>query len=111
MPLEILREQPYIDPNVEHVGVSRLRKLNATNLRESQKTLVIQDNETPLAVLLGYKQFLHMQQTMRQLVETIELLSDPGEREMLRLGFEDVEAGRTKRFAKIRRVLKSKTVG
>ena len=111
MPLEILRDQPYIDPNVEHVGVSRLRKLNATNLRESQKTLVIQDNDKPLAVLLGYEQFLHMQQTMRQLAETIELLSDPSEREMLRLGFEDAEAGRTKSFAKIRRTLKSKTAG
>jgi len=33
---------PYIDPNVEHVGVSRLRTLNASNLRNFEKTLVIQ---------------------------------------------------------------------
>jgi PHD/YefM family antitoxin component YafN of YafNO toxin-antitoxin module len=110
---ELLREMdtPYIDPNVEHVGVSRLRKLNATNLRKSRKTLVIQDNDTPLAVLLAYEQFLRMQTKMRQLIETIELLSNSDEREMLRLGLADVEAGRTKSFAKIRRVLVDEDLG
>jgi hypothetical protein len=60
-----LASVPYIDPNVEHVGVSRLRELNATKLRQFEKTLVIRDNDTPLAVLLTYEQFLNMQ---RQLV-------------------------------------------
>jgi hypothetical protein len=32
---------PFIDPNVEHVGVSRLRKLNARNPSKLEKTLVI----------------------------------------------------------------------
>ena len=36
------------------VGISRLRALNATQLRELDKTHVIQDNDKPLAVLLNY---------------------------------------------------------
>jgi hypothetical protein len=36
---------PYLDPNVQHVGISRLRALNVTQLAELDKTLVIQDND------------------------------------------------------------------
>ena len=54
----------YIDPSVEHVGVSRLRQLNATNLGKLDKMLVIQDNDKPLAVLLKYEDFLAMQEKM-----------------------------------------------
>jgi hypothetical protein len=43
---------PYLDPSVQHVGTSRLRALNFTQLREFDKTLVIQDNDKALAVLL-----------------------------------------------------------
>ena len=53
---------PYVDPTVQHVGISRLRALNVTQLRELDKTLVIQDNEEPLAVLLKYEHFLAMQE-------------------------------------------------
>jgi len=38
-----------------------LRALNATQLKELDKTLVIQDNDKPLAVLLKYEHFLAMQ--------------------------------------------------
>jgi len=55
---------PYLDPNVQHVGISRLRALNVTQLRELDKTLVIQDNDKPLAVLLKYEHFLAMQDRM-----------------------------------------------
>ena len=44
-----------------HVGISRLRALNVTQLRDLDKTLVIQDNDEPLAVLLKYEHFLAMQ--------------------------------------------------
>jgi len=54
-------EIPYLDPNVQHVGISRLRALNVTQLRELDKTLVIQDVDEPLAVLLKYEHFLAMQ--------------------------------------------------
>jgi len=55
---------PYLDPNVQHVGISRLRALNVTQLRELDKTLVIQDNDKPLVVLLKYEHFLAMQERM-----------------------------------------------
>jgi translation initiation factor IF-3 len=56
---------PYLDPNVQHVGISRLRALNVAQLRELDKTLVIQDNDKPLAVLLKYEQFVTMQDMIR----------------------------------------------
>jgi len=55
---------PYLDPKVQHVGISRLRALNVAQLRALDKTLVIQDNDEPLAVLLKYDQFIAMQEKM-----------------------------------------------
>ena len=55
---------PYIDPNIQHVGISRLRSLNIAQLRAFNKTWVIQDNDKPLAVLLTYEHFLAMQERM-----------------------------------------------
>jgi len=55
---------PYLDPNVQHVGISKLRALNVAQLRALDKTLVIQDNDKPLAVLLKYEDFLAMQEKM-----------------------------------------------
>jgi len=55
---------PYLDPRVQHVGISKLRALNVAQLRALDKTLVIQDNDEPLAVLLKYDQFLAMQERM-----------------------------------------------
>lgn len=49
---------PYVDPNVQHVDISRLRALNVTQLRDLDKTLVIQDNDKPLTVLLKYEHFM-----------------------------------------------------
>src|SRR5438105_2267 len=99
---------PYIDPNVEHVGVSRLRTLNATNLRSFQKTLVIQDNDTPLAVLLTYQQFLEMQKQLQALAETASLLTDEHELASLVSGLEDAREGRTRPLSEIRAALQSK---
>jgi hypothetical protein len=55
---------PYIDPSIQHVGITRLRSLNVTQLRDLDKTLVIQDNDKPLAVLLKYEHFLAMQEKL-----------------------------------------------
>ncbi len=52
---------PYLDPSVQHVGISRLRAFNVTQLAELDKTLVIQDNDRPLAVLMKYGNFMAMQ--------------------------------------------------
>ena len=93
---------PFIDPNVEHVGVSRLRSLNATNLRNFQKTLVIQDNDKPLAVLLAYEQFLVIQRQLHAVLGTIEVLTDEEERSELLAGLENLRAGRTRPLSEIR---------
>ncbi len=56
---------PYLDPSVQHVGVTKLRSMNIEQLRDLDKTLVIQDNDKPLAVLLRYEQFMAMQERLR----------------------------------------------
>ena len=55
---------PYLDPNVQHVGISKLRALNVAQLRALDKMWVIQDNDKPIAVLLKYENFLAMQEKM-----------------------------------------------
>lgn len=57
---------PYVDPSVQHVGVTKLRALNVAQLRELDKTMVIQDNDKPLAVLLRYDHFMAMQEQLRK---------------------------------------------
>ena len=99
---------PYIDPNVQHGGVSRLRTLNATNLRHLDKALVIQDNDTPLAVLLTYEQFLLMQKQLRAVLETVEVIADHEERSALADGLRSVSEGKTKPLSEIRAALKQK---
>lgn len=99
---------PYIDPNVEHVGVSRLRSLNATNLRHFDKAMVIQDNNTPLAVLLTYEQFLSMQKQLQAVLDTVEVMTDDEERSALAAGIQSLSAGRTKPLSEIRAALKRK---
>jgi PHD/YefM family antitoxin component YafN of YafNO toxin-antitoxin module len=99
---------PYIDRNVQHVGVSRLRSLNATQLREIDKTLVIQENDQPLAVLLKYEEFLIMQDQLMSVLDTISALSDQEELSGILSGVKDMEAGRTKSIAEIRAALKTK---
>jgi PHD/YefM family antitoxin component YafN of YafNO toxin-antitoxin module len=97
---------PFIDQNVEHVGTTRLRALNSTRLRNIKKTLVIQENDTPLAVLLNYEQYLIMQNQLVSLLETIEVLTNPVELKALKSGLADIEAGRTKSIKEIRAGLK-----
>ncbi len=57
---------PYLDPSVQHVGVTKLRAMNIEQLRDLDKTLVIQDNDKPLAVLLRYEQFMAIQERLRE---------------------------------------------
>jgi hypothetical protein len=99
---------PYIDPNVQHVGVSRLRTLNATNLRQFDKTLVIQDNDKPLAVLLSYEQFLLMQKQLQAALETIEVITDENERATLVDGLRALSRGKTRSLTEIRTELKKR---
>ncbi len=103
--LDLTDDFPYIDPTVEHVGVSKLRTLNATKLREADKTLVIQDNDTPVAVLLAYDKFVSIQQQMLSLLATVEVLSDEDEMSLLTAGLRSAAAGQTRSLEEIERSL------
>jgi len=99
---------PYIDPNVEHVGVSKLRSLNSSELRNLTKTLVFQENDKALAVLLGYEQFLAIQSKMKSLCETIDLLTNQKELNALTAGLQETKEGKTAPIEEIREGLKKK---
>lgn len=99
---------PFIDENVEHVGTTKLRELNSAKLKNNRKTLVIQENDTPLAVLLNYEQFLIMQNQLFSLLETIDVLANQAEVEALRAGLADFQEGRTTSIADIRAALNKK---
>jgi len=100
---------PVIDPSVRHVGVSKLRELNATKLKETKdETLVIQDNDTPVAVLLSYEKFMIMQGQLMAIFNTLELVTDDVERNGLVAGLADLRAGRIQPFADIEAELEKK---
>jgi PHD/YefM family antitoxin component YafN of YafNO toxin-antitoxin module len=104
--MPIVEDFPHIDPSVKHIGVSRLRGLNADKLRNNQETFVIQDNDRPLAVLLTYEKFLAMQEKLRAVVNVIDLLSDPSEVEALDAAFADIKADRIESLDAITEELK-----
>ncbi len=55
---EIMSELPYIDPKIEHLGVSQLRQMDGKSIRSKNgKALLIQDHNEPIAVLLSYEQY------------------------------------------------------
>jgi hypothetical protein len=99
---------PRIDPNVQYVGVTKLRTLNATNLQGLNKTLVIQDNEQPLAVVISYDKFLEMQSERERILATIEILTNKEESIALRAGLQDAIDGRTEPISAIRQEMKKK---
>jgi PHD/YefM family antitoxin component YafN of YafNO toxin-antitoxin module len=99
---------PVIDPNVKYVGVSKLRELNAAKLKETEDTLVFQDNDQPLAVLLTYSKFMEMQQQLYSLLNTIDLCQEKTELEGLKAAFEDLKEGRVRSLAEIKAELARK---
>ncbi len=99
---------PRIDRSVEHVGVSRLRKLNSDDLKTMNKTLVLQENDQPLAVLLTYEKYLVLQDKLDSLMKTIFVLNSQKESSALRAGIEDVNKGRTRDLDEIKVGLKKK---
>lgn len=72
------------------------------------KTLVIQENDQPLAVLLNYEEYLAMQQQLMAVLETQSVLSDKEETADIVSGIDDINAGRTKPIAEVRRSLEKK---
>jgi PHD/YefM family antitoxin component YafN of YafNO toxin-antitoxin module len=93
---------PDINPQIKFVGVSKLRDLNATKLREqSDDALVIQENDTPLSVLLSYKRYQAMREEFNALLSMIEMLANDNERNGVLKAFEDIRAGRVRSLAEI----------
>ena len=70
---------PYIDPNVEHVGMNRLGEMNASKLKKLKRTLVVRDEDTPLAVVLPFKTFLRIQREIDRLSELVDEYQDQGD--------------------------------
>ena len=99
---------PLIDPSVKYVGISKLRDLNATKLKETKETLVLQDNDVPLAVLLSYENYMVIQQKMAALMSTLELFSDRVELEGVLRGLKDISEGRVHSFAEVKATLKER---
>ena len=93
---------PYIDERVKHVGVSRLRTLNASNLREFNETLVIQDADEPLAVVLPYEQFLAMQKKLISLLNTVEMFHNGSEPEAVLEGLRSLEKANPRDLSEVR---------
>jgi PHD/YefM family antitoxin component YafN of YafNO toxin-antitoxin module len=94
---------PFVDPGVEHVGVSKLRTLNATNLGKIRKTMVIQDNDAPLAVLLSYPQYLAIQNKLQEALDAVELLSKKENVDRLLAGLRDISEGRVSALGHMKR--------
>jgi hypothetical protein len=92
---------PVIDPTIKHVGVSKLRELNATALKETDDTFVIQDNNTPLAVLLTYEKFLIMQQKLESVMNTLELMTETNELSGLLAGIQEMRDGKARPLAEL----------
>jgi PHD/YefM family antitoxin component YafN of YafNO toxin-antitoxin module len=84
-----IKSIPFLDPNVEHVGVSKLRSFNSSNLGEIKKMLVIQDNDRPLAVMMSYQQYLLVQKKLQEALDALELLGREEKRNRLRRGLRD----------------------
>jgi hypothetical protein len=100
---------PVLDPDVKYVGVSKLRDLNATKLRDAQDTTyVLQENDQPLAVLLSYDRYLLIQQQLAAVISAIEMLTDVTEREGFVAGMADMADGRTRSFAEIKASLRNR---
>lgn len=106
-----LGDIPYIDRNVEHVGVSHLRTLDGKKLRHVEKTLVIQEHNKPIAVLLSYEQYLIIQDKLQSVMETFEILASKDEMKLLRAGINDINSGKTRSIEDIRKSLQEEGVG
>jgi hypothetical protein len=104
---ELIKPTPTVDPNVQYVGVSKLRKLNATTLRSLDNTLVIQDpDDKPLAVVLSYDQFLDMQQERERILETLEIICEKGGSNDLIEALQQTKSGNVRPFSLIRKTLR-----
>jgi CheY-like chemotaxis protein len=96
----------YIDPNVQYVGVSKLRTLNASSLEGS--TFVVQENNQPIAVIVSFTQYLEMQKERDKVRATLEMLVNDNERNALLAGMQDVLSKKIKPISVVRETIRKK---
>jgi len=89
----------YIDPTIEHVGVSKLRQLSAANLGRMKNMLVVRENDTALAVVLRYEQYLAMQNQLEEALRTIQAYQADGA--VVANGLKDAARGQIKRMSEV----------
>lgn len=63
-PLNWPEELPWIDPDIENVGVTWVRGMNSCALRDMQKLVVIHDGPLPLCVVIPYRMYIKLQQEL-----------------------------------------------
>ena len=100
---------PVIDRSVKHIGVSKLRGLNASRLKDATETFVIQENDTPLAVLVNYEKFLIMQEKLQSVMNTLDMLVDLDEVKDVITGLAEATKGRVRSLASIRAELEGES--
>lgn len=93
----------YVDPTIARVGPTKLRTLNAAKLRALDSTLVVYDNETPVAVVVKYEDYLQMQE--QRLIGVQQLLHE-SEVSELEAGLRDLKKGETYTLSDIRESFK-----
>lgn len=76
MATEIIKT-PYIDPDVKYWDVSRLRDFNAQKLTEITDTVVVQDAERPLVVIVPYAIYMELQRLPNEIMEVWPRLDSP----------------------------------
>jgi len=91
----------YVNPKSQHVGVSKLRGMNASNLRDLEGPVVIQENDKPIAVLVRFEEFLKLQQQAMAVLET-EALLRTGEAATLLASLADAKTGKAKPLDEVR---------
>jgi hypothetical protein len=100
---EMMSELPYIDPNIEHLGVSQLRQMDGKSIRSKNgKALLIQDHNEPIAVLLSYEQYLVLQEKMKAVMNTMEMFTDDDEAKLFLSAMSDFSKGKTRSLGDIR---------
>ena len=65
---------PFLDQDLEYVGVGKLRHINIESLKHMQRPMLImamasrEGEQKPLAVIIGYQQYLIMQELIVQVM-------------------------------------------
>jgi hypothetical protein len=94
-----------LDGHISHdptLGIESPRQWRRLPLSDMKSTLVIQDNDTALAVLVRYEQYLAIQEQIKSLKETIQILTDEKERAAVYAGLRDLADGHVRPLSEVK---------